>query len=122
MQAFTVSDPWSKALKASVRRGIISSAVDDDADIIVMATRGGTTTMHRLLILVVESAGATNAKTSVLEDAPFRVPHEGQGVSSTGTLKDEGWIRKQDAEAPAPPNARMYCSGWKILGPRTDTW
>ncbi len=90
VQALITSDDWSKVLNASVRRGIKSSAADKDEDRMVRATRGGTTITRLLLILICESAGATNANTSALEEAPLRFPHVGQGVSSTSSLNEDG--------------------------------
>ncbi len=122
MQAFTISEDWSKILKASIMRGVNSSATWVEDERATRATNGGTTMAHLLLILFEASAGTTNAFTSVLSVAPFRWPQVGQGVSSTGLLKVDGWIRKQEAGAPDPANARMCYSGWKRLSPETDTW
>ncbi len=85
------------------------------------ATNGGTATTHLLFILIAASPGTTKARISTLLDAPFKLPQEGQGVSSTGVEKVDGWMQKHDAEFPDPQSAKICCSGWIMLGPRTDT-
>ena len=90
MQAFTFSDVWSNALKASMMGGIKSSGDCEGWARTTKATRGGTMIMHLLLILTEASAGAVRALISVLSIALFRSFHVGQGVSSTGVENVDG--------------------------------
>ena len=78
--------------------------------------------MHLLLTLLVASSGTVRARTSSLVAAPLRLPHVGQAVSLMGVLKVDAWIRNRDAEGPVPFRAKMNCSGWKMLGPKMETW
>jgi hypothetical protein len=61
VQAFTVSDVWSNALKASMIGGIKSSANWEGWDRMTNVTIGGTMMMHLFLILTEASAGAVSA-------------------------------------------------------------
>ncbi len=122
VHAFTVSEPWSNVLNASMSRGMMSSAAWEVVAKMTKATSRGTTITRRPLILMDASAGAMRALISALLDAPFKLPHVGHGVSSILVANVEGWMRKHEAELLDPLRARMCCSGWKMLGPRMETW
>jgi hypothetical protein len=73
------------------------------------------------MLTFLDASGETvSSRISVLFEAPFKWPHVGHDVSSTGVENVEGWMKKHDFEALYPLRVSRHCSGWNRLGPRTE--